>query len=240
MKIHPVTRASKRSNRYCGPAVLSSITGRDTLETAAVIRLVTGKTSVMGTTTGEIRAAFGAYGISMSCARHTINSRPTLARWLKESKDIRKAGVVFLVVAGHHWQLISGRRYVCGQTIEIVSIRDKRVKRRARVTEVYQLHGKPKLDPVIRKKLDQKEREKKRRSPLYAKAAKLRKIARELDVDIEVEYLDYGSARSWWVYPGKSWDTDPRDGEHHRAIDVDELVMMLEEYIEAAPTHRAV
>ena len=46
---------------------------------------------------------------------------------------------MYLLVAGNHYQLVRGRRYVCGITKDIVSIKDKKVKRRARVTEVYEL-----------------------------------------------------------------------------------------------------
>ena len=65
----------------------------------------------------------------------------TLAGWLKHTVKDRDANRVFLIVAGWHWQLVQGRRYVCGLTGDIVSIRDKRVKRRARVAEVYELRS---------------------------------------------------------------------------------------------------
>ena len=72
----------------------------------------------------------------------------TLARWLSTTRLILEANRwpwqefaqrVFLVVAGNHWQLIQGDKYVCGLPGEVVSVTDKRVKRRARVTEVYEL-----------------------------------------------------------------------------------------------------
>lgn len=64
---------------------------------------------------------------------------PTLAQWLKDTKADRTAGRVYLIAAGLHWQVISGRRYCCGLTGEIVSIKHKRVRRRARVTGVWEL-----------------------------------------------------------------------------------------------------
>ena len=147
LRIKPVNHGSTRrdQNRYCGPSVISAITGMTTGEAAAQLRAASGKRAIRGTHTSWIRTVLRWNNIEARSCRYDWNIRlnrtdgVTLAGWLKHTVKDRNADRVFLLVAGWHWQLVQGRRYVCGQTREIVSIRDKRVKRRARVAEVYEL-----------------------------------------------------------------------------------------------------
>ncbi len=148
LRIKPVNHGSTKRdrNRYCGPAVISSLTGYTTADAARCIRDISNRRSVTGTSTEEVLGVLRTYGIN--CVERkgsdwgvTFNrtNGATLAGWLKASVKDRNSERIWLVVAGWHWQLVQGRRYVCGLTKEIVSIRDKRVKRRARVAEVYEL-----------------------------------------------------------------------------------------------------
>jgi hypothetical protein len=147
LRIKPVNHGStlRDKNRYCGPSVISAITGMTTGEAAAQLRAVSGKRAITGTHTSWVRAVLRRNNIEMLSCRDVWNIKlnrtdgVTLAGWLKHTVKDRDANRVFLLVAGWHWQLVQGRRYVCGQTRQIVSIRDKRVKRRARVAEVYEL-----------------------------------------------------------------------------------------------------
>jgi len=147
LRIKPVNHGltPRDKNRYCGPSVISAITGMTTGEAAAQLRAVSGKRAIKGTYTSWIRAVLRKNNIEMLSCRDVWNIKLnrtdgiTLAGWLKHTVKDRDANRVFLLVAGWHWQLVQGRRYVCGQTRQIVSIRDKRVKRRARVAEVYEL-----------------------------------------------------------------------------------------------------
>ena len=143
MKIKPVTTISTDRNRYCGPAVISAVTGMNSGEAARLIRSVSGQRAVRGTYTTHVRRALTLCGIQSIYRRCT--PKITLAAWLRESKGLRTTGRVFLVVAGHHFQLIEGRRYVCGRTRNIVSIKDQQVKRRCRVEEVYELCDEEKI-----------------------------------------------------------------------------------------------
>lgn len=144
MLLHPVKHGPK-GNRFCGPSALSAITGKLTDDTAALLRRQTGRRQITGTHPDQIVRALRTYGYeAKQVFGYTYNqmSKPdwkplTLAGWLKATP--RPEGKVFLVDAGNHWQVISGRRYVCGQTKEIVSIRDKRVKRRARVKAAWEI-----------------------------------------------------------------------------------------------------
>ena len=150
LRIKPVNHGSSKrdKNRFCGPAVISAITGMTTGEAAAQLRAFTNRRMITGTGTTEVMDVLNMNGIRMRDVRHYWDVKfnrtdgVTLAGWLKASVKDRNAKSVFLVVAGWHWQLVQGRRYVCGLTGDIVSIRDKPVKRRARVAEVFELHAK--------------------------------------------------------------------------------------------------
>ena len=150
LRIKPVNHGSSKrdKNRFCGPAVISSLTGYTTADAARCIRETSNRRSVTGTSSEEVLRVLRMCGIgcverkgSYWDVKFNRTDGVTLAGWLKASVKDRDAKSVFLVVAGWHWQLVQGRRYVCGLTKEIVSIRDKRVKRRARVAEVYELHA---------------------------------------------------------------------------------------------------
>lgn len=139
MKLNPVNR-EKGMNRWCGPAVISSITGMTTDEAARLIRTLSGRQMVTGTSDVEMMKALSLCNVNIKCLLQFPKGKgPTLTAWLRESQAMRTAGRVFLLVSGWHWQLISGRRYVCGKTTDVVSIRDEKVKRRARVALVWEI-----------------------------------------------------------------------------------------------------
>lgn len=110
-------------------------------DASKLLRFHSGARLITGTSTAEIKRALYACGIYASTISdyRTAKARPTLAAWLKQNKAIRTPGKVFLIAAGNHWQLISGRKYVCGLTKDVVSIKHEKVKRRARVAEVMVL-----------------------------------------------------------------------------------------------------
>jgi len=153
LKLHAVNHGTKKTdkNRYCGPSVISAVTGLTTGEAARLLRTVTGKASIKGTYASELIGAFDQCNIevySVSC----VSGEKTLGQWLKESSKLR-GDDVFLVSAGHHWQLVQGRKFVCGITREVVSQRDRKVKRRAKVKSVYRLTASGKIKkPVVAKK----------------------------------------------------------------------------------------
>lgn len=145
LKLGPVNHGTDK-NRYCGPSVISAVTSLTTGEAARLIRMQSGKRSVKGTSTLEVKRALKACNIEMHHVPSPGQTRfgrsygITLAHWLRITHGTR-ADRVFLVVAGWHWQLISGNRYVCGRiaSLGIVSVKHEQVKRRARVAEVYEL-----------------------------------------------------------------------------------------------------
>jgi hypothetical protein len=149
LSIKPVKKpATGRGNRFCGPAAISIITGLDTAQSAALIRQGTNKRSVQGTSIYEVSRALNdlGYGVNSVAKVNPLAPRtnPTLAAWLRDTTKTRGSHV-YLISAGNHWQVVQGRRFCCGQTGEIVSIRDDKVKRRARVRGVWRIE--PQFEP---------------------------------------------------------------------------------------------
>ena len=60
---HGTAKADK--NRYCGPSVISAITGMTTGEAARLIRTISGVKSVKGTSTRQVRNALHTEGESI-------------------------------------------------------------------------------------------------------------------------------------------------------------------------------
>ena len=191
MKLYELKRA-KGDNRYCGPAVISFVTGISTGEAAALIRQRTGRRAIIGTSAGEVANAYRSLGIRMRDV--PVRDKPTLAAWLRGTQDIRTTGRVFLVVAGNHWQLITGRRYACGRIGEIVSIKDPKVKRRARVTQVFELTEMEDCRAIRKRTMDKLrttlEEKKGAARSLAATRQRCRRLANEWGIDIEVD--DFG------------------------------------------------
>ena len=230
-------------NQYCGPSVISAVTALTTGEAARLIRKQSGRKMVKGTYSSEVKKALEACNVKMLPLNHSFNytrmlqqksrlnrtNGPTLAAWLKMSKEYRTAGRIFLIVAGHHWQLVSGRRYTCGRVREIISIRDKRVKRRARVSAVYELTS----DNVINPEIDVT----KPKDPNVSVRAKAHRIAKEIGAEIVTNGPGYYKE----VYPppcleaGKGSrlfapeNNDPYEGDHI-AHDWEEVLEMVEKY----------
>ena len=200
LKIKPVNHGTTKAdvNRYCGAAVVSAITGMTTGEAARLVRHLSGVRSVKGTTIRQIRDAVNACGVQFNRfepvkfgMRFNRTNGVTLTGWLRGTVKYRNAERVFLVVAGQHWQLVQGRRYVCGLTNEIVSIKDKKVKRRARVSYVYELTAPDGITiPHVAKKP--------KNPNSGATASKARRLAKELGVEIEID-CNHDNERSYWL-----------------------------------------
>jgi hypothetical protein len=135
------TCAAER-NRFCGPSALSAATGMQSGEAARLLRKVSGRTKITGCHTHHIQRAFELCNVTASYVPNWRNGAKTLGQWLKASASWRKRKP-YLVVAGNHFQLVQGRSYVCGISRDVVSQKHPVVKRKARITEVYELRVKP-------------------------------------------------------------------------------------------------
>jgi hypothetical protein len=214
-----------RDNRYCGPAAISFLTGCNTDEAAWLIRRITGRKSVIGTTTGEIADVLRLFGMRLACVlrnRGAIRGGPTLAGLRKQRPEMRGDGQLYLVDAGEHWQLLTGDRYACGRVGGVVSFKDSRVKRRSRVAAVYRVEQR---QPLTRpEQLAMRAQEIAERSASHTAVATLRKRARALGVVLEIDrgqveitlpdrcYLDGGNgdrregleSLPCYIFPGES------------------------------------
>ena len=237
MKIHSVNRV-KGGNRWCGPAVISAVTRCTTDEASKAIRYHSGQHAVRGCYTHHLQQAlkshWGVESVRVRSYRWTPPSeRPTLAKWLRDSKDIRTAGRVFLVVAGRHFQLVSGRRYVCSQTTDVVSVRAA-PHRRARVEEVYELTGTPKLTVEGKSYLRAKPKPKPQSNRTIAK-----RLAAKWGISIEIENSDPDDLMAWVDAPFLSEDEDPLYDNHYGFgwWEIREKVETLAEYLSANGYH---
>ena len=222
LKLKAITDG-KDKNRFCGPSVISALTGLTTGEAARLIRKQTGKTCVMGTHISEVLNALRACNITSWGMKLSHAPSPTLARWLKLSKADRTPGRIFLIIAGWHWQLVSGRRYTCGRIREIVSIKDKRVKRRARVEGVWELFS----DKVTKPDIDVS----KPKDPFSSARARARRIEKKIDAEIDNGEWTGNRDTGLFVYPPSSItdENDPYAGDHS-AGDWHEALEMLKDY----------
>lgn len=214
--IKPVKRAERGHNRFCGPAALSIIAGVDTAEAASVIRHVSGKRNVTGTSHGQLLRALALLGCrAVSAAKvdplHPKNN-PTLAAWLRSGE--RDGQSLYLVAAGGHWQVVQGRRYCCGLTGCVVSIRDDRVKRRARIVGVWRIEVERRV--ALSEVLPAKP---KRNVQLDATRRKVHRIANLFGIEVETERCGgYTSIIVWgphWASNACEIEADPFEGDHY-------------------------
>lgn len=239
VNIKPVKRAAKGHNRFCGPAALSIIAGIDTAEAAAVLRFVTKKRSITGTHDWQVIKALNLLGYRVQSAARVDpfkpKNNPTLASWLKS--DERDGQGLYLIAAGNHWQVVQGRRYCCGLTKEIVSIRDEKVKRRARVTSVYAIEQERKV--ALADVLPAKP---KRDTSEDSDRRKARKLAQTYSIEIEIERWDgYNRTVVWgphWAPHVDEEELDPFHGDHY-AEDWADALGRVEDYVELITKHPA-
>jgi len=208
MNLHPVNRPTKRSNRYCGPAVISALTKLPTEDCAALIRKHNGGAPVKGTSATALLRALNDCKIDHK-QRTRFAKKPTLSGWLKSSKTERTAGRVYLVNAGRHWQLVSGRKFVCGITGEVVSITHDKVRRRSRVESVWELTttGIAAPAPAPKPKRDTSQN-------AVRKQAKALAEKYGIKIDIERFEQDDGSSTFWVDQPDWLAGEDPIEDGH--------------------------
>jgi len=212
-----------RDNRYCGPAVVSFLTGKNTSDIARWMRQTSKwhRERIRGTHTTDVNNALKPHGLHLVPLK--LGRRPTLAGWLKANRAERIPGRVFLLAAGNHWQLISGRRYACGRIGEIVSVRDPRVKRRCRVSEAYEVmpFDKTGHSPTWETLIEQPKIAARKRRDLYAKdrrqAQKIIKDHPEFQFTIEKDYLDGPHSLQYWVYMSNDMENLAHELDHELA-----------------------
>jgi hypothetical protein len=182
---NPVNNGTAKAhrNRYCGPAVISSLTGMTTAEAARLLRHVSGKRSITGVATRHLLQALKMCGIHITNKTFDLSDNPTLIRFIES--DDRSPCVTHLIVAGNHFQLVRDNNFVCGKTKDLVSFKDSRVKRRARVKQVFELV----TDGIV---IPDEARKPVRTVQNNETRIKCHKLAKQLGMTIDVTYNVYG------------------------------------------------
>jgi len=227
LKLRPVLHPKGDRNQYCGPSAISALTGMGTGEAARLLRAVSRKASIKGTHNIHMLRALTRCGIRTVDRWAPVEDlRPTLAQWLRATAG-KRGGKVMLVLAGNHYQLVSGNRFVCGQTGEVVGFDHPKVKRRRRVEEVWTLEArdgvtipaearKPKAGPDT--------------------AAQPRTAAKRLAAawGVEIEQHRDLESRPWFVsHPMlDDEDQDPHYGDHY-AHEWPEVLARVRDYVAA-------
>jgi hypothetical protein len=140
---------------WCGPAVVSALTGADTDTIRELIRVKRKDSDarVIGTHPEEIEYAFYKLGYSMRlfymCHSHDNMDHLTLAKWLRTYK--RKPGVGYVIELcgtkkepSGHWCVVLGNHYCCSLTGKWVPL-DKCPNRRVRVESVHTVRRRRRL-----------------------------------------------------------------------------------------------
>lgn len=141
-ELKPVTHDNK-SRLWCGPAVLSSITGKGTAEITSSLRRISGRAKIQGLNREHLCQFLLESGFTLSRVDTTIKvakdgflsyHRPTLAKWLK-SRPRDAVNDLCIVITTRHYVAVKGRKFVDSHTIKPVAI-GKAPFRRARVKHV--------------------------------------------------------------------------------------------------------
>jgi hypothetical protein len=117
----------------------------------------------------------------------------TFAAWLRMTAG-KRGGKVFLVVAGNHFQVVSGNRYACGRTNAVVELDHATVKRRALVDQVWRLEAPNGVTvPTTARKPPAKA------NPASGARYRARKLAAEWGIEIDPDSRT-PSDLTFWVY----------------------------------------
>lgn len=154
LRMRRVRKEGEKPNKYCGPAVLSSLTSMTTCEAARLFTHVTGRKRITGTSAFEMDKAMALCGMTLvrqdtSLARKWLRGNwpgqqhLTLAAWFMYTMAHRRQGDIYLISAGNHWQLVECNQFVCGQVVDVVGLRHKGVHRRSRLKGVWKIRCGP-------------------------------------------------------------------------------------------------
>tara|TARA_R100000458_G_C8218551_1_gene203669 strand:+ start:127 stop:969 length:843 start_codon:yes stop_codon:yes gene_type:complete len=225
--LHP----HRGKNRWCGPGAIAILTGVTTDDASRMIRAITGKRSCTGTPTTVLREVLRQCGIESHPHNYLdTQKRPTLNQWVEQGNS---QGGTYLVVAGNHFQILTGDLFVDNQVKEPTAFEDLKKGKRRRVEATYRLHCPDgvKVPTHINRKLVCGEKLKLERNKVSTVRRKVNALAKELDVSINTE--DWRDLEQLWVYVSDEFEAkygDPWDDyEGHVRFSWDEVLDMLEE-----------
>lgn len=141
-KLRDINRVT---NGYCGPSAVSSLTGLGTDVVERHFKNLLGDVKIKGVHTRDLLKVLEVFGIK---ARYkTLGERKSLRRFIDH--PARDKDTIYLVVAGDHFQLIQGKRFVCSLTQKIVSVNNNKVRTRTKVRSVYALSATEVVIPKV-------------------------------------------------------------------------------------------
>jgi hypothetical protein len=134
--LHAIKGRKKGRRQWCGPSALCLVTGIEYDAAILLLKEITDRNLIKGTSTMTMRAAFERLGWRMT-TQPPLNPLPTLAAWLRgRSSELRSAPV--LVEVSNHWMVVEGRKGGDSKTDGPVWLSDLPT-RRARVRGVHVL-----------------------------------------------------------------------------------------------------
>jgi hypothetical protein len=212
----------KGQNRYCGPAAISIIAGIDTTRAARLLRMVSGKKMICGIHNDQLTAALKRLGYELRPRK--FHPGITFANWFRGID--RDPSWFYLVCSGHHYSIVQGDKYCCGQTVKVVPVEDA-PHRRARMGELWTVHKFAEIDPEIVVPTPPKDTS-------WLKRITVSRRAKQFGIEIDDQSRQGGSI---WVYPPVGLfdedGDDPRDpfNDEHFHDTWDDAEKAVEKYI---------
>ena len=217
LKWHPV-RKLKKGNSYCGPAVVSILTGVNTDEAARVIRSCGYRLIVKASSTGEITRTLEKFGLQ-------CHLRP----WGDFLINYARKPGTFLVLYRHHWAIVGNGKYVCSHHREPFPVEgptppSRVINWKAPVTYVREVTGELSGTRPA-------EMQKKKAQPMNPGKVKVTRLAKAWGIDCSQDttysmiYVNTGRAFSY-----RDEELDPYHGDHF-AADWEEAKERVERYI---------
>lgn len=103
---HALPVTGERHNRYCGPAAIAALTGISTGQAAAMIRDVSNRPWVKGTSTNQMLDVLSSLGLEVAdSVTYYPMTRVTLRRWASE---FWTGGLALVEAMNHWWAMDSG------------------------------------------------------------------------------------------------------------------------------------
>lgn len=226
-------RRGPRSNRYCGPAVISYLTGLDTTDAARLVRKLNPDiTAVKGLHIRPLINTLQTLGFN---CRWMNTQKPTFKQWLRDSKEDRTAGRVWLVATTGHYQLVTGRKFACGITGELVSLSDKRIQNRARVVAVFEL-----TENATRKAMHADACKAATRPSTNSSNRKVRSLAAKHAIDVDFDRFSGGGISIYFDLPDDIAEYYARQGGDVDTVAYswDEAVGVLDDLVELVKTYQ--
>lgn len=211
--IQPVNRAPK-GNVYCGPAVVSAITGCSTDDAVAIIKQRWPERVIRGTATREVLHALRHLGYD----GHRVDSgrrrgEETLLAWAKRTHADRGRERVFLVNAGNHWRVVQGWQCVCGITEKITTIGSAH-KPQCRVQHVHEITRTADAAKPVPKRVRKRDR-------FAATRKRCKALMATWGIEVEVEReRHWGQVEStYWLNPPTTLPGEVHENGEHFAYD---------------------